>query len=468
MPDAPRRFMSNPPTATGSELLNRVAKYPLLDALRDRRSRRFGRGMTMPGGPLAFTSARAPVPLTADEEAMLSFAACGVTGPALADLCFSRDGGGSIMAGLAARTVSSGDGIQTVALAMTNDNGTWWLKRPADFEAGELAELIRLGRDGAIAEWFRRSVVRLKSVRSAPSKEPLYNINVNRWSAYAPGTTWFLPVNDVTLMYINGLLEVFNEHTGAFVLDERAGFQPAGLRKFARSRGGHLDDNSANGRVVTVRHIETLVTEFVTIEQGMMLQNLALMAQALGLGGYSSFANHEYGWFEALGFQMGHLPASRYLGAGPLVRFGMRLLGKDVVVPYPIGLTAGGQQLVRPFCPPAFPSMRAAVEAVVDLKFGVRGIFRVAEGCSSWKDRNLVAGSVPRMSEEAVEATVAYCEYLWNRYGRFPVHLAPYRTVLGFQACRLDPDFYEKFYLPDALGPTQREEFRRCDSKSPR
>ena len=68
---------------------------------------------------------------------------------------------------------------------------------------------------------------------------------------------------------------------------------------------------------------------------------------------------------------------------------------------------------------------------------------------------------VPRVSEATIQATIAYCEYLWRRYGRFPVYLPPYRTVLGFQACHLDAEFYDKFYKPEALGETQRKDFVR-------
>jgi hypothetical protein len=39
-----------------------IHDYPLLDALRDRRSRRFGRGMKIPSGPLAFESVIRPGP----------------------------------------------------------------------------------------------------------------------------------------------------------------------------------------------------------------------------------------------------------------------------------------------------------------------------------------------------------------------------------------------------------------------
>jgi hypothetical protein len=49
-------------------------------------------------------------------------------------------------------------------------------------------------------------------------------------------------------------------------------------------------------------------------------------------------------------------------------------------------------------------------------------------------------------SESAVEATIAYCNYVYDRYGRFPAYTAPFRTVIGFQVCRLDADFYERFY----------------------
>src|SRR5580765_5125979 len=113
-----------------------LGAYPLLNALRERRSRRFGLGMKMPGGPLAFQSRHQPRPLTEAEEAALVFAACGVTGHALADLCYARGEGGSIMAGLVARTIASGDGLQTVALVVTNDQATYLIRPPRGLPPG--------------------------------------------------------------------------------------------------------------------------------------------------------------------------------------------------------------------------------------------------------------------------------------------------------------------------------------------
>ena len=57
-----------------------LAGYPLLDAMRGRRSRRFGMGMKIPDGPFAYESSHEPLPHTEAKEAPLAFAACGVTG----------------------------------------------------------------------------------------------------------------------------------------------------------------------------------------------------------------------------------------------------------------------------------------------------------------------------------------------------------------------------------------------------
>ena len=287
-------------------------------------------GMKIPAGPLTYQSRHAPAALSENEEGALAFAACGVTGPALADLAYGADQGSNIMAGLVGRTIASGDAIQTVSLVVINDTGAWFVKRPQDLPAADVQGLMSLARDAAFTDIYHRTRVRLTDKRVAPPTRPLFNININRWSLHAPGSSYFLPINDLTFMYINGLLEIFNEHTGVYALDERAGFRPAGVAKFARSRGGHLDDDPRHGLVATVKLIEQLVTEFVTVEQGMLLQNLGLMTEALGLGGFSHFACHEFAWFQELGFNMGTLPASKFLGVRGLPAIAMRLLNRDL------------------------------------------------------------------------------------------------------------------------------------------
>lgn len=432
------------------------ALSPLINLLRQRRSRRFAPGMQIPSGPFTYTSRYTPVPLTEAEEAALAFAACGVTGYALADLAYGKGHGGQMLAGLLGRTVASPDAINTVAVVVTNDEATYLLKRPQDFAPTEFGELVTLAQQGELVELYRRSRIKIMDGRAAPPVQPGYNFNINRWSLYAAGSSYFLPINEITALYINALLEAFDETMGLFLLDERNNFQPAGIGRFGRSKGGHLADDLSAGRGGTIQAIEMSLAEAAAVEQGMVLQNIALMAQALGLGGFPNFARHEWGWFEALGFRMATMPASRYLGAPKWAGWLMRLLGRETDLPLVQGLERDGQVLLKPFCPPYYPTMTAAVQAFVASKFGPQGIFRSGAAQSAWRDPQGAAQQIPAPSEAAIAATMAYCDYIYQRYGRFPAYSAPFRTVLGYQATQVDVEFYEQFYQPTALSETQR------------
>ncbi len=445
-----------------TELAKRLGDYSLLDALTDRRSQRFGLGMSMDVGPLAFTSRQEPLPLTEEEEATLAFAACGITGYALADLIYDQEQpGGTIIGGFVGRTIASGDAIQSVALAITNDDATYLLERPQDFPTTELPELIALARQGDLMELYRRSRIKIKDGRAAPPLPPPINLGCNQWQVYAPGTTYFLPINDYTYIYINGLLEFLSEHMAVYLVDERANFRPAGLGHFAKRRGGHLDDDPKAGRTLTIERLEGILQMVVNIEAGMMLQNLGLVAHAIGLGGFPNWAGNEFSWFEALGFRMQSMTGLRFLGASRLIRFVAGLQGKDESVAFPVGLEHQGNVLMEPYCPPYYPSMEAAVRAVVERKFGQQGIFRGSIGQSSFARPEEVAEAAPAISENAIQATIDYCTYIYETYGRFPAYSAPYRTSIGFQAAHLDLEFYDQFYRPEALSERQREHMSR-------
>ncbi len=188
-----------------------------------------------------------------------------------------------------------------------------------------------------------------------------------------------------------------------------------------------------------------------------MLQNLGLMTQALGLGGFSNYAAHPYIWFKTLGFRMNESTVSHNYGLGPLGKHLLRLLGKDVLIPTPVGLEKDGKVLLKPFCPPYYKTMEDAVMAFVDYKYGAgTGTLCKGAAATAWRDGEAVQDGIPRCSDEAIAATVAYSEYIYDRYGRFPAHLGPFRSVLGYQAHHLDIDFYDRFYQDDALTDTQR------------
>ena len=426
-------------------------KATLFEVLLDRRSRRVGLGMSIPAGPFEYSSSQPAVPLTEEEEAALAFAACGITGYALADLSYGKGEGGSMLVGRLGRTVASPDAVNAVALLITNDRGTWLMKRPQDLRPAEFPEFVKAARDGELTELYRRGRIQLSDKRSAPPLDPRHNFSINRWSLYAPGTTYFLPIIETTALTINALLELFSEEMGIFLRDERAWFRPAGLGKFARSKGGHLHDDPGELRSATIQMVETALLESMATEHGMVLQNLALMTEGLGLGGFPNFARHEYSWFQALGFRMKEMRASRYAGAARFLSAAARWLGKDPVLTYPVGLEKDGQVLLKPFCPPYYKTMEEAVLAFVATKFGPEGSYRGGARRSAWREAAAGAAQVPGPSAAAVEATIAYCEYVFRRYGRFPAYTAPFRTIIGFQVCRVDLEFYDRFFGPDAV-----------------
>ncbi len=432
--------------------------YPLFEALHGRRSRRVGIGNRVPG-PLAHHTDAEPVPLTEEEEAVLAFAACGFTGPALSDLDLAPDGAATMMSGLQGRTVSSLDAIQAVAVVVTNDEATYLLRRPADLAPAEVARLGELSAARDYVGLARASRVRLRDGRARPDADPGQNVALNRWGLHAPGSSYFLPINDLTYAYINVLLEVLAEHSGWFIVDERRSFLPAGLAGFARRKGGHLDDDPAAGRTVTIEAFERSLGELLSVEQGMVAQNLGLACEALGLGGYTNFAGFDAPWFQELGFRMASMPASRFLGMAAPLRLLLRLR-QDPPVHYPLGLeTTDGEVLLRSYAPPYFPSMRAAVEAVVQRKLGPDGIYRGRVGEGAWQDPAAIGTGISAISNEAVAATVAYCEYVAERYGRFPAYIPPFRAVCGFQAQHLDTAFYDRYYRPEALPEQHRRHF---------
>lgn len=405
--------------------------------------------MTIPAGPFQYTSPHKPVPLTEDEEAALVFAACGITGYALADLSYGTRQGGSMLVGRLGRTVASPDAVNAVSLLVTNDRGTWFIKRPQDFAPTEFIELVRMAKEGALTDLYKRVRIQLSDRRTAPPLDPGYNFSINRWSLYAPGTTYFLPIIETTALTINALLELFSEDMGVFLRDERAWFRPAGVGRFARSKGGHLHDNPEDLRGATIQMAETALLESMATEHGMVLQNLALMAEAIGLGGFPNFARHEYSWFQAAGFRMGSMKASRYAGTGRFLSAVASLFIKDPAIPYPLGLERDNKVLLQPFCPPYYKSMEDAVRAFLETKFGSKGSYREGAKESTWRDAEACAAKIPAPSAAAVDATISYCDYVYKRYGRFPAYSAPFRTVIGFQACHVDVGFYDRFYSGD-------------------
>lgn len=115
--------------------------------------------MCIGGGPTAYESDRDPHPLSETEQAILAFAACGLTGPALGDWSYEPGSGGNMLAGFAGRTVGRADAIRTLSVFVVDDDATRLARRPRDLEPDELRDVVELTDDGDLPvhqSWWRR------------------------------------------------------------------------------------------------------------------------------------------------------------------------------------------------------------------------------------------------------------------------------------------------------------------------
>ena len=448
--------------------LDEFLKYPLVDAIRHRRSRRFSLGAEIPGGGLKYKSNQSPVGLSNLEEAILATSAAGFSGFALGDLAYDggvipEGGGGNVMAALTGRVAASADAVHSTSLFVINDEATYVLKRPQDLSLDDYNALSELSTAGRYEEVYEKMRIKIRDGRTSIPREVPHMFPFNKWDTNLPGTTYFLPVCDLTSMYINIVLSGLDGQMGLFFVDDRNSYRPAGLEKFGKSNGGSLHDDPKDRRIVPINYLETTIVEFMLAEQAFMNHNLSLVEQAMGLGGWTHFATaDEVSWMEALGFTMGSQTVSQILRAGRFKRLAIKLLSKNFKVPHPLGLTVAGEDVLKSYCPPYFKNMEEAVLAFLDFKR--KNAFKPElkpEYGGTWKNPEEVQEKIPDFTDETIEATIAYCTYIYDTYGRFPAYFGPYRNTLAHQAHHLDLEFYDKFYRPGAYTSAQAQHMER-------
>jgi hypothetical protein len=226
--------------------VDELDRHSLIDTFLTRRSRRFALGSDLYGSSLAFRSASPAVPLSIDEEAILAFAASGVTGQVNGELPYSPDagpetGGGQIMMSMVGRTRSSADAVATVTLFLINDEGMYILPRPQDLSTEDYEALVALGRDHRFTEAYQRMRITLRDGRSEIPRELPFTPPFNKWSANIPGATYFVPVTEVTALYLTILFAALGEEFAYFFHDDKDWLtSAAGIERFGRSKGGHL------------------------------------------------------------------------------------------------------------------------------------------------------------------------------------------------------------------------------------
>ena len=139
----------------------------------------------------------------------------------------------------------------------------------------------------------------------------------------------------------------------------------------------------------------------------------------------------------------------------------MRLLKKNVTIPQAVGLEKNGEVLIKPYAPPYYPTMEAAVRAFVARQVRARpGHLPELAAAGAWQNPEAVQAAIPEYSEANIQAVIAYCEYVMKHYGQFPANYGPIRSLMAFQVHHIDRAFYDHFFLPGAYTERPRRALR--------
>jgi hypothetical protein len=445
--------------------------YPLLSSIRERRTRRVSRGTSIKAGELSHVSQNKPAPLSALEEAIL-VVCTGLTGLTnMHDVPLQMADGsrelGTPMSGILSRSAPSSDNCHATSFFVVNDEGTWLLRQPKGSEALVLLRGFPPNwEDWSETDWISAATavkLRIFDRRIEFPRQWPYYLGWNKQLSNVPGTTVFVPVVNLAAQMINVLLFMLSEPDGQrpLVIDDWQKFRPKTLLDWAAWAGSLL------GLVPRISYqpvggIQRVRSGFVSSEKiaplGLMsvmqtdyeamfhMQNLMLMAHAMGLGGYIHasvpapylFQRDPAKELNGLGFRFVE-PTKKWKRWPPL----------PTTQPNPVGIDG----ILEGDCPPYVKSMNEAVDRVLEEKFGNQGVYR-PDGLFKLQYRS--AGSAAEYlrvassySKETIQYVKDICNYIYDTYGRFPAHVNAFHTPgLWLQIHHVELEYYEKFFDP--------------------
>jgi hypothetical protein len=444
--------MTDLTTRLGHAGLDALLQRPLLTSILRRRTHRVSRGSSVEAGSMSWESSQPRTPLTELEEAVL-ISLTGCTGLTMPDRPFAdpRDHK-PIMAkpnlNMVGRTAGSPDNAQGTHFFMINDTGTYFLRKlppPQDGTAPVFDAETLLDR---AAQAKVRLLDHRIDVPGGDRDFPAY-LDSNRFLSNLPGTTVFFPVVDLSRQYINGLMYLLTQPDGArpTILDDRRFYRPAGVKKWVDS--GFLNPNIK-------LPLGTLWSMRTQIEADLLLQNLMLTADSMGLGAWihASIAppvllgdpktRAQYG--AMLDFDW-RIPKWKLLD---ILRWQVLLPTHANLRATTVGLRHGGEYLIKAMCPPNYPTMADAVDAVVAGKFGPQGIYsdqalfaRIYRG--EFGEKYLHQAS--NYSADVIACARDICTYIYETHGRFPAHCDTIHVPgVWLQAHHVEEGYYERFF----------------------
>lgn len=326
-----------------------VLRFPLVQAINSRRSRRFPVGGRIPSGELAFTSSKPAQPLSELERALVLATVSGVTGwhfgithhggyaPALPNYSGSAVG----------RSFPSAAGFHTSDFFFTDDTGTYFLSTRDTAPDPSAAPMLDV--DKWLSE-TTRSYQKLSDDRIyLPRAEP-YLEGHNTWIANHPGSLLIIPVADLSQHFIANI--AFFTQNGYGIYDDIhdrpiPGAGDPGLR--------HA------GEPFPLSFVEQYTLAEASAELMTSVYAGHLVLGALGLGGWA---------FDGID-RLSMLGAS---GNPQVPGLGFAVQCDDRwSLPNPTGLPGVFETLSRPHVRDA----EEAVDRFIERKFGVGGPFHV-------------------------------------------------------------------------------------------
>ena len=435
----------------------------LLETIWRRRTHRVSRGTSLMAGSMSYKSSEARAPLSELEEAVL-IAVTGCTGLTMPDRPFQdpatqRPIMSKPSLTMSGRTAGSPDNAQGTHFFLINDSGTYFLRTlpPAPPEENLFTP------EALIARAAQAKVKVLDHRLDTPPGNrafPAYT-DSNRFLSNLPGTTILFPVVDLSRQYINGMMYILTEPDGTrpAIVDDRNFYQLAGVQRWVKNGFLNKDLKLPLGIIGSLR---------TQIEADLLLQNLFLTADAMGLG---AWIHGSIGPPVALGDPKYKAIFGPMLGIDivtPRWRL-MDLLRWQVPLPRyanlrtnPIGLRHKGEHLIKGMSPPYYDSMALAVDAVVAEKFGPAGIYRdealFARIYRGEFGQRYLKEAAP-YSSDVIDCVKDICTYIHDTHGRFPAHCdAVHVPGVWLQTHHVETEYYQRYFRDGLTDAHQRHD----------
>lgn len=394
-------------------------------------------------GPLAYASQHEPVRLTEVEEALLAWAALGPNGIVTADI--PAEGDLSSLIHWAGRTVPASSNSWGVDLFVINDDGVFvyrpGLERMAPVEISGPEDYWK------ILHWYRSGRTKISNHRpdigwftSPPGTHNVNTMGAQQYNMNRPGSTWFLPVGDVGLEWVNLLLSSY-QFSGFYLQDPETD-KPAGCEQWIRP--GFLEVG------FPIPTFDELALMLHSTEAACVVENLRLANEALGLGAWV----------------MGGYSDDLILGAYPEVAKGMGfsfLERQPAKNPSRTATCQGLKGVLEAHMTPSpwFPNAEALVTHVVNMRYERGAVLSRDE---NWGERaqgpyneatleKVLESPRSYIPDWVISAAIDTIKYIVEKYGCAPALINPVRAKFSCQSHHVDLDYYRHFHASPGGQP---------------